>query len=298
MASDSPGTAAKSEAGRAASAGASPSSALTKVCEARVADPTASATRPSTAPPPTPGGPWAASLPRPPSPSAPPPPTAGSSPSPAPNTRPDRIAATGTASPAPGRRPPGASAPTSLTWRPTRSSSSTTPSSRPACPCGSRTATAHPPGLAPLLLVPNNMMMFAPPSAPRYGTTTEVARKLLLPLCAPPPPTAPSQGICLLTASAAPFPWPRCCTPSCPGNSPSPSPDPTQGPCLGVHGLAQSGRRSLGPLAVTAAIDTGPLGWAVIGAPIALTCALQHRLVRDRLQRSPLSVPPVTLSEH
>ncbi|MEV6054894.1 hypothetical protein [Streptomyces sp. NPDC052107] len=76
------------------------------------------------------------------------------------------------------------------------------------------------------------------------------------------------------------------------------APDTAQGAYLGVHGLAQSGQRGLGPLAVTAAIATGPLGWTVFGATIALTCALQHRLVRDRLQRSPLSVSPVTVSEH
>lgn len=76
------------------------------------------------------------------------------------------------------------------------------------------------------------------------------------------------------------------------------APDTAQGAYLGVHGLAQSAQRSLGPLAVTAAIATGPLGWTAFGATIAATCALQHRLVRDRLHGSPLSVPPVTVSEH
>ncbi|WP_328684625.1 MULTISPECIES: hypothetical protein [unclassified Streptomyces] len=38
------------------------------------------------------------------------------------------------------------------------------------------------------------------------------------------------------------------------------APGTTQGAYLGVHGLAQSTQRSIGPLAVTAAIATGPLG--------------------------------------
>ncbi|GHE02572.1 MFS transporter [Streptomyces alanosinicus] len=167
-----------------------------------------------------------------------------------------------------------------------------------------------PHGLAPLLLVLNNVMVVAlqVPLA-RYGTTTAAARKLLVPLSA-----ASAAGgitmalsatgdtlpaICLLTASAALFTlaemlhavvsWEL---------SVALAPDTAQGAYLGVHGLAQSGQRSLGPLAVTAAIAAGPLGWTAFGATIAATCALQHRLVRDRLRHSPLSVPPVTVSEH
>lgn len=167
-----------------------------------------------------------------------------------------------------------------------------------------------PHGLAPLLLVLNNVMVVAlqVPLA-RYGTTTEAARKLLLPLSAASAAGGltlalsatggTTRALCLLTASAALFTlaemlhavvsWEL---------SLALAPDTAQGAYLGVHGLAQSGQRSLGPLAVTAAIATGPLGWSAFGATIALTCALQHRLVRDRLQRSPLSVPPVTVSEH
>ncbi|GAA3242237.1 hypothetical protein GCM10020256_66000 [Streptomyces thermocoprophilus] len=61
------------------------------------------------------------------------------------------------------------------------------------------------------------------------------------------------------------------------------APETAQGAYLGVHGLAQSAQRSIGPLAVTAAIATGPLGWTAFGTGIALTCVVQHRLVRDRL---------------
>jgi hypothetical protein len=78
------------------------------------------------------------------------------------------------------------------------------------------------------------------------------------------------------------------------------APGTAQG-AFGAHGLAQSAQRSVGPLAVTAvtaAIATGPVAWTTFGATIALTCMIQHRLVRDRLGRTSLSVPPVTVSEH
>jgi hypothetical protein len=76
------------------------------------------------------------------------------------------------------------------------------------------------------------------------------------------------------------------------------APDTAHGAYLGVHGLAQSAQRSAGPMAVTAAIATGSLGWTAFGAVIAVTCMIQHRLVGERLARTPLSVPPVTVSEH
>jgi hypothetical protein len=76
------------------------------------------------------------------------------------------------------------------------------------------------------------------------------------------------------------------------------APKTAQGSYLGVHGLAQSAQRSVGPLAVTAAIATGPVGWTCFGAIIALTCTIQHRVIRERLVRTSLSVPPVTVSEH
>jgi hypothetical protein len=65
-----------------------------------------------------------------------------------------------------------------------------------------------------------------------------------------------------------------------------------------VQGLAQSTQRNTGPLAVTTAIATGSLGWADFSAFITLTCMIQHRLVCELLARTPLSVPPVTVSEH
>ncbi|MFI9806713.1 MFS transporter [Streptomyces sp. NPDC052301] len=167
-----------------------------------------------------------------------------------------------------------------------------------------------PHGLAPLLLVLNNVMVVAlqVPLA-RHGTTTEAARRLLGPLSAAfaaggitmalSATGGTLQAICMLTASAALFTlaeilhavvsWEL---------SLALAPDTAQGAYLGVHGLAQSGQRTIGPLVVTAAIATGPLGWAAFGTTIAVTCAIQHRLVRDRLQRPPLSVPPVTVSEH
>ncbi|MFF7975232.1 hypothetical protein [Streptomyces sp. NPDC007905] len=58
------------------------------------------------------------------------------------------------------------------------------------------------------------------------------------------------------------------------------------GAYLGVHGLAASAQRGIGLLGVTAAISTGPLGWTAFGTTIAVTCAVQHRLVRDRPRRS------------
>lgn len=63
------------------------------------------------------------------------------------------------------------------------------------------------------------------------------------------------------------------------------APETAQGTYLGVHGLAQSVQRTFGPLAVTAAIATGPAGWAAFGTGIALTCTIQHRLVRGASPR-------------
>ncbi|GHI09247.1 transporter [Streptomyces cellostaticus] len=167
-----------------------------------------------------------------------------------------------------------------------------------------------PHGLAPLLLVLNNLMVVAlqVPLA-RYGTSTAAARNLLLPLSvafalggitmAFSATGGTLRAVCLLTASAATFTLAEMLHATVSWElSVALAPDNALGAYLGVHGLAQSAQRSIGPLAVTAAIATGPLGWTLFGTTIALTCAIQHRLVRDRLQRSPLSVPPVTVSEH
>ena len=171
------------------------------------------------------------------------------------------------------------------------------------------TGTA-PHGLAPLLMVLNNVMVVAlqVPLA-RFGTTTAAAHTLLLPLSA----AFALGGIAmafsatggavtatlLLTASAAAFTLAEMLHATISWElSVALAPGTAQGAYLGAHGLAQSAQRSVGPLAVTAAIATGPVGWTTFGGVIALTCMIQHRLVRDRLGRTSLSVPPVTVSEH
>ncbi|GGY09068.1 MFS transporter [Streptomyces anandii] len=167
-----------------------------------------------------------------------------------------------------------------------------------------------PHGLAPLLMVLNNVMVVGlqVPLA-RFGATTAAARGLLLPLSAAfalggvamtLSATGGTPGaILLLTAAAALFTLAEMLHATVSWElSVALAPDSAQGAYLGVHGLAQSAQRSIGPLAVTAAIAAGPAGWSVFGAAIAATCLVQHRTVRDRLAGTPLSVPPVTVSEH
>ncbi|MFJ9633910.1 MFS transporter [Streptomyces sp. NPDC101175] len=167
-----------------------------------------------------------------------------------------------------------------------------------------------PHGLAPLLMVLNNVMVVAlqVPLA-RFGTTTAAARRLLVPLSAAfalgGVTLALSAGggavtaTALLTVSAVAFTVAEMLHATVSWElSVALAPGTAQGAYLGVHGLAQSTQRSIGPLAVTAAIATGPLGWTAFGTAIALTCMIQHRLVRRPLARTPLSVPPVTVSEH
>ncbi|MGP4009385.1 MFS transporter [Streptomyces sp. 4N124] len=171
-------------------------------------------------------------------------------------------------------------------------------------------ASNAPHGLVPLLLVLNNVMVVAlqVPLA-RFGTTTAAARALLKPLAATfalggvTLAVAATGGtvtaVLLLTASAVAFTVAEMLHATVSWElSLALAPDTAQGAYLGVHGLALSAQRSVGPLAVTAAIATGPAGWVVFGAGTALTCLIQHRLVRERFARKPLSVPPVTLSEH
>ncbi|MEU6227896.1 MFS transporter [Streptomyces sp. NPDC047042] len=167
-----------------------------------------------------------------------------------------------------------------------------------------------PTGLVPLLMVLNNVMVVAlqVPLA-RFGATTRAARALLLPLSAvfvlggttmalSATGTATS-AILFLTASAAAFTLAEMLHATVSWElSVALASDSAQGAYLGVHGLAQAVQRSIGPLAVTAAIATGPLGWTAFGTGIAVTCLIQHRLVRARLTRDPLSVAPVTVSEH
>ncbi|WP_329535083.1 MFS transporter [Streptomyces sp. NBC_01450] len=167
-----------------------------------------------------------------------------------------------------------------------------------------------PHGLAPLLMVLNNVMVVAlqVPLA-RLGATTAAARSLLLPLSA----AFALGGVAMtlsatggvitttlfLTTSAIAFTVAEMLHATVSWElSVALAPGTAQGAYLGVHGLAQSVQRSIGPLAVTAAIATGPLGWTVFGTTIAVTCVFQHRMVRDHLSRPALSVPPVTVSEH
>jgi len=167
-----------------------------------------------------------------------------------------------------------------------------------------------PHGLAPLLMVLNNVLVVAlqVPMA-RFGATTQAARALLLPLSAAFAAGGAAMALAagggalgatlLLTAAATAFTLAEILHATVSWElSVALAPDTAQGAYLGVHGLAQSAQRTIGPLAVTAAIATGPLGWTAFGAVIALTCGIQHRLVRARLSPSRLSVPPITVSEH
>ncbi|MFJ9004657.1 MFS transporter [Streptomyces canus] len=167
-----------------------------------------------------------------------------------------------------------------------------------------------PHGLAPLLMVLNNVMVVAlqVPLA-RFGTTTAAARNLLLPLSATfalggtVMALAATGGAvtatALLTIAAAAFTLAEMLHATISWElSVALAPETAQGTYLGVHGLAQSVQRTFGPLAVTAAIAAGPAGWAAFGTVVGLTCAIQHRLVRGRLTQASLSVPPVTVSEN
>ncbi len=76
------------------------------------------------------------------------------------------------------------------------------------------------------------------------------------------------------------------------------APDDAQGAYLGVHGLAQSTQRFVGPLLMTGLVSAGPLAWPFLGAALVATSAAQNRLVRRRLPEPSLSVAKVTVSEH
>ncbi|MET8130833.1 MFS transporter [Streptomyces sp. NPDC005251] len=167
-----------------------------------------------------------------------------------------------------------------------------------------------PHGLAPLLMVLNNVMVVTlqVPLA-RFGATTAAARALLIPLSAffalggvTMALSAKGGAVAVtvfLTAAATTFTVAEMLHATVSWElSVALAPDAAQGAYLGVHGLAPAVQRSIGPLAVTAAIATGPLGWTLFGTTIAMTCMFQHRIVRDRLSRPALSVPPVTVSEH
>ncbi|QKV97428.1 MFS transporter [Streptomyces sp. NA02950] len=176
-------------------------------------------------------------------------------------------------------------------------------------PLWAATATNAPHELAPLLLVLNNVLvvLFQVPLA-RFGATPHTARATLRPLAG-----AFLLGGAALAASTAGAPWLAVgalvlaaiaftaaemlhATISW-ELSIALAPPSAQGAYLGVHGLAQAVQRSVGPLAVTAAIAAGPLGWLGFGAGLAAMCGAQRHLVRDRGDGA-LSVAPVTVSEH
>ncbi|WP_413797750.1 MFS transporter [Streptomyces iranensis] len=171
------------------------------------------------------------------------------------------------------------------------------------------TATSTPHQLVPLLLVLNNLLVvvFQVPFA-RFGATPHTARTSLWPLAA-----AFLLGGAALAASTVGAPWFAAGTLVLAASaftvaemlhatiswelSVALAPPTAQGAYLGVHGLAQAVQRSAGPLAVTAAIAAGPLGWLGLGAGLAAMCGAQRHLVRDRGDGA-LSVAPVTVSEH
>ncbi|MEU0088905.1 MFS transporter [Streptomyces sp. NPDC006274] len=169
-------------------------------------------------------------------------------------------------------------------------------------------ATDAPHGLAPLLMVLNNVMVVALqiPLA-RYGATSHAARRLLAPLAG-----AFAVGALALTLSTTGGAWTATVTLTVAAIaltfaemlhataswelSVALAPEHAQGAYLGVHGLANSAQRSLGPLVMTATIAAGPLGWALFGAGLSTVCLAQSRLVRDRLPKPALSVPTATVS--
>ncbi|MFF3324051.1 MFS transporter [Streptomyces sp. NPDC002889] len=169
-------------------------------------------------------------------------------------------------------------------------------------------ATDAPHGLAPLLLVLNNVLVVALqiPLA-RYGATSRAARRLLVPLAA-----AFAGGALALSLSVVGGAWTASAALTIAAValtlaemlhsvaswelSIALAPDEAQGAYLGVHALAVSVQRSVGPLVMSAVIATGPAGWALFGACLAATCLAQSRLVRDRLPGPALSVPPTTVS--
>lgn len=171
------------------------------------------------------------------------------------------------------------------------------------------TATSAPAGLAPLLLVLNNVLvvLLQVPFA-RFGGTPDAARRALLPLAG----VFVAGGLALAASAAGPA-WIACTALILAATaftlaeilhatiswelSVALAPSEVLGGYLGVHSLGQATQRSVGPLAVTTAIATGPLGWAGLGAVLATACLAQRRLVRVRTTPA-LSVPSITVSEH
>ncbi|MFD9538905.1 MFS transporter [Streptomyces sp. NPDC060022] len=165
-------------------------------------------------------------------------------------------------------------------------------------------ATSAPVGLAPLVLVLNSVLVIAlqvPLS--RFGETRAAARRLLVPISA-----VFLTGGVALAASAGGGPWfatgavvvaavaftlaEILHSLSSWELSVALAPPEAQGAYLGVHGLAQSAQRSLGPVVVGAAVSAGPLAWPVLGATLALACLAQHRLVRPKAAPDAETAPP------
>uniref|UniRef100_A0AAU3GM97 MFS transporter n=1 Tax=Streptomyces sp. NBC_01401 TaxID=2903854 RepID=A0AAU3GM97_9ACTN len=161
-------------------------------------------------------------------------------------------------------------------------------------------ATDAPVGLAPLILVLNSVLVIAlqvPLS--RFGETRAAARRLLVPIGAAfltgGVALAASAGGGLWFATAAVLLAAAAFTIAEILHSISSwelsialAPGEAQGSYLGLHGLAQSAQRSLGPVVVGAAVSVGPLAWPVLGATLVVACLAQHRLVR------PSTAAPVT----
>jgi len=160
-------------------------------------------------------------------------------------------------------------------------------------------ATTAPAGLAPLVLVLNSVLVIAlqvPLS--RFGETRAGARRLLLPIGA-----AFLTGGVALAASANGGPWFATGAVllaavafsiaeilhalSSWDLSVALAPGEAQGAYLGVHGLAQSAQRSLGPVVVGAAVTLGAVAWPVLGATLVAVCLAQHRIVRPTAAPAP-----------
>ncbi|MFE3518774.1 MFS transporter [Streptomyces sp. NPDC059166] len=167
-------------------------------------------------------------------------------------------------------------------------------------------ATDAPVGLAPLVLVLNSVLVVAlqvPLS--RFGSTTAAARRLLLPIGA-----ALLTGGAALAASVSGGPWFSTAAVLVAATaftlaeilhslsswelSVALAPDEAQGAYLGVHGLAQSAQRSLGPVVVGVAVSMGAIAWPVLGATLAVTCLVQHRLVGPSTRTPPRGAPPAS----
>lgn len=168
------------------------------------------------------------------------------------------------------------------------------------------------PRLVPLLMVLNNVLvvLFQVPLS-RFGTTASAARRLLLPL----------GGIFLLggaamalsavggavwatvalTVATASFAFAEIVHATTSWElSIALAPQHAQGAYVGVHGLAQAVQRATGPLVVSVAIATGPVGWSAFGVAIAGTGLAQRRLIRGRLARlaaKPVASPPESAAE-